>query len=132
MAAGVPAVADGSGGDDLTAGTSLVPSWVRYVGTPIALAIVTALTLGWVFSQDLLNREQNILNGPRIVEETLAHLQVTAIATLIVLLIAIRIPIAYSMILVGGVGVIVLAATVLTLWCDNSFTIHESFQLVAP
>ena len=81
---------------DVTGGGSLLPSWVRFVGTPIALAAVTGLTLSWVFSQDLLNREQNILNGPRILEETLAHMQVTAIATVLVLLIAIPLGIALT------------------------------------
>ena len=96
MAAGVPAVAEGAGADEFTKGTSTVPSWVRFVGTPIALALVTGLTLAWVFSQDLLNREQNILNGPRIIEETLAHVQVTVIATAIVLLMAIPLGIALT------------------------------------
>jgi osmoprotectant transport system permease protein len=66
-----------------------MPGWTRYVGTPIALIAITAGTLLWVFSQELLNRERAILNGERIVEELLAHMQLTIVATILVLLIAI-------------------------------------------
>ncbi len=73
-----------------------IPRWVRFVGTPVALLAVTAATLGWVFSQELLNRERNILNADRIIEETLAHLQLTVVATILVLLIAIPLGIALT------------------------------------
>lgn len=66
-----------------------MPRWTRYFGTPIALIAITAGTLLWVFSQELLNRERAILNGERIVEELLAHMQLTIVATILVLLIAI-------------------------------------------
>ncbi len=73
-----------------------LPRWVRVAGTPVALALVTAATLAWVFGQDLLQRERNILNADRIIEETLAHVWITAVATLVVLLIAIPLGIALT------------------------------------
>lgn len=62
---------------------------LRYFGTPVALAAVAVALLSWVFSQDLLGRERNILNADRIVEETIRHLNLTIVATVLVLAIAI-------------------------------------------
>jgi osmoprotectant transport system permease protein len=69
---------------------------VRMVATPIVLTVLTALTLTWVFSQDLNQRERNILTSDLIVEETLRHISLTAAATLFVLLIAIPLGIALT------------------------------------
>jgi len=66
-----------------------IPRWLRYAGTPVVLALVTWATLAWVFSQDLLNRETALLNTEKIVDETIQHLYLTVVATLVVLLIAI-------------------------------------------
>lgn len=74
-----------------TAGTEsrTVPRWVRYAGTPVALALVTWATLAWVFAQPLLERDRALLNREDIVAETINHIQLTAVATLVVLAIAI-------------------------------------------
>lgn len=62
---------------------------LRYVGTPVALAAITVALLWWVFSQELLTRERSILNADRIIEETVRHVNLTIVATVVVLLIAI-------------------------------------------
>jgi osmoprotectant transport system permease protein len=74
----------------------MLPKWVRVAGTPVALTLVTAATLAWVFGQDLLPRDRNILNADRIIEETIAHVSITLVATAIVLLIAIPLGIALT------------------------------------
>jgi osmoprotectant transport system permease protein len=77
-----------SPGDD-TDDQRTMPVWLRYVGTPLALVVVTVLTLQWVFSQELLQRDLELLNAERIIQETLQHLLLTGLATVLVLVIAI-------------------------------------------
>lgn len=76
-----------SGGSGIGART--VPRWVRYAGTPIVLALVTWATMAWVFSQELLSRDRALLNREDIVAETLQHIYITGVATVVVLAIAI-------------------------------------------
>lgn len=83
-----PQGAAASGGE-ATAGGSRTARILRFVGTPIALALATTLLLWWVFGQELLTRERNILTTDRIVEETIRHVELTAVATIFVLLIAV-------------------------------------------
>lgn len=61
----------------------------RYLGTPVAMGIVLLVLYLWVQSQELLTRERTILNADRLIEETIAHIQLTVAATIVVLLISI-------------------------------------------
>ena len=79
---------DGSGLPTLSPSTRAARI-ARFVGTPLALALVCVILWAWVSSQDLLARERTILTSDRIIEETIAHLQLTVVATFFVLAIAI-------------------------------------------
>lgn len=70
-------------------GATGVPPWWRHVGQPAFLVVVSLLLWLWVSAQELLPRDREILNQDRIVEETLRHLQLSVVATVLVLLIAI-------------------------------------------
>lgn len=72
-----------------TTGGSSAGALRRHATTPIVLALVCLGLYAWVQSQELLQREVAILNADRIAEEFLAHLRLTGVATLMVLVIAI-------------------------------------------
>src|SRR3954471_10344215 len=62
---------------------------LRYATTPVVLALVL-LALGWYVASrphDLI--EQRSLNWPYLISRTLQHIELTAIVTVIVLLIAV-------------------------------------------
>lgn len=61
----------------------------RYLGTPIALGAITYALLRWAFAGELSSQEARILNRNRIVEELIRHVELTVVATVLVLAIAI-------------------------------------------
>jgi osmoprotectant transport system permease protein len=68
------------------------PAWVRparYLGTPIALGAVTLALYFWVTSSPLSSSEARILNRETILEELYRHIELTVVATLMVLAIAV-------------------------------------------
>lgn len=60
-----------------------------YLFMPALLAAVLLVLWQWVSSQQLDNREQERLNRETIVTDTIEHLQLTAVATIIVVAIAV-------------------------------------------
>lgn len=62
---------------------------LRYVGTPIALGLITLALYLWVTAQELSTTEARILNRDKIVEELIRHINLSAVAVILVLLIAI-------------------------------------------
>lgn len=78
-------------GEDLTTphAQSRFARLLRYVGTPLFLGATVAALWGWIASKELIARERNILNMDRVIEELGAHIQLTVVATVIVLAIAI-------------------------------------------
>lgn len=67
-------------------------AWVRiarYLGTPLALSAVLFGLYAWVTSSELSSREARIINQDRLIEELIRHINLTIVATLLVLAIAI-------------------------------------------
>lgn len=64
-------------------------SLLAWVGMPVFLAVVGGSTYAWVQSQDLDTIETRVLTSDQLVGRTIEHLQLTAVSTLIVILIAI-------------------------------------------
>lgn len=62
---------------------------LRYVGTPVALASVLGLLYLWVSASELSTRQARQLNREVIVAETIRHIELSSVAVLLVLLIAI-------------------------------------------
>ncbi|WP_248961146.1 ABC transporter permease [Sphaerisporangium perillae] len=62
---------------------------LRYLGTPLALAAVLLVLYLWVSGQTLDSIEQRTMNWEYIHTRVLEHLQLTAVATLLVVIIAI-------------------------------------------
>jgi osmoprotectant transport system permease protein len=60
-----------------------------YLAMPAVLAAVTGLLYAYVRSQELDSIERRALNADTIVTETLQHIELTAVSTVVVLLIAI-------------------------------------------
>ncbi|MGJ9412580.1 ABC transporter permease [Aeromicrobium sp. CF4.19] len=66
-------------------------SLISWIGMPLFLLAIGGATWLWVGSQDLDTIEARVLTRDQLVERTLEHLQLTAVSTLIVILIAIPI-----------------------------------------
>ncbi|GAA2071226.1 ABC transporter permease [Aeromicrobium halocynthiae] len=64
-------------------------SVLSWVGMPIFLAVVFTGTYLWVQSQELGGVEQRVLTRAQLTSRTIQHLELTAVSTLIVILIAI-------------------------------------------
>ncbi|QNN51889.1 ABC transporter permease [Nocardioides mesophilus] len=62
---------------------------LNHLMTPALLVGVVLGLYGWVQAQDLDSIETRVLNRPAIIDATLQHLQLTAIASVLVILIAI-------------------------------------------
>jgi len=76
-----------AGGTDVFRGRST--SLMGYLGLPIALIIVCAVTLAWVFAQDLGSIERRVLEPGGIVEAFAKHMALTFVSTVFVILIAV-------------------------------------------
>lgn len=91
-----------SGGPDLAGaadvdGPSRAARYARWFGTPVALsAVLLALYVYVVTGPSLTATEARSLNRSRIVEELVAHLNLTIVATTIVLLISVPLGIALT------------------------------------
>jgi len=82
-------VALGPGTPVTIKGANHRPTLLEWLGMPAFLAAVFAATYFWVNSQDLDSIEQRVLTRDDLVERTVQHLQLTAVSTLIVLMLAI-------------------------------------------
>lgn len=83
-----PVVASGTG--PLKVETSSARgSVLSWVGMPIFLTVIFTGTYLWVQSQELGGVEQRVLTRDQITSRTIQHLELTAVSTLIVILIAI-------------------------------------------
>jgi osmoprotectant transport system permease protein len=60
-----------------------------YLGVPLALVAVSAVTLWWVTSQDLGSIERRLVNPTKISTAFVEHLQLTFVSTVFVILIAV-------------------------------------------
>ena len=62
---------------------------LRYAGVPAALALVLAATFVYVSSADLDSIEARLLDPERLVSATLRHLELVAVSTVVVVLLAV-------------------------------------------
>ena len=62
---------------------------LRYAGVPVALALVVAGVLVYVSTAELDSIEARLLDPDRLVSATLRHLQLVAVSTLVVVLLAV-------------------------------------------
>ena len=69
--------------------TSHRPTLLEWIGMPLLLLVIGVSTLLWVKSKELDSIEKRQLVGSKLWESTVEHLQLTAVSTLIVILIAI-------------------------------------------
>lgn len=72
------------------------PTLLEWLGMPAFLAAIGAATYLWVNSQELDSIEERILDRSALLDRTVQHLQLTAVSTLIVLLVAIPLGILLS------------------------------------
>ena len=82
-------VAMGTGTPTSVADANHRPTLLEWLGMPAFLAAVFAATWLWVRSQDLDSIEERVLTREQLVERTVQHLELTAVSTVIVLLLAI-------------------------------------------
>ncbi len=61
----------------------------RYVGTPVALAGICYALYAWVTATPLSSQESRLLNRHRLIEEVVRHINLSAVAVVLVLVIAI-------------------------------------------
>lgn len=80
-------------GDALDPGPSPGPSsrsaWWRRLGVPLVLAVVVGAVLVYVQTADLDDIEARLLDPDRLLSATLRHLQLVAVSTIIVILLAV-------------------------------------------
>lgn len=93
MIAGPPTIAD-PGARAALAGTSVGrrgrrTTLLEYVGLPLVLVAVSALTLWWVGAQDLGSIERRLVNPTKISTAFVEHLQLAFVSTVFVILIAV-------------------------------------------
>ncbi|HVL54372.1 MAG TPA: ABC transporter permease [Vitreimonas sp.] len=93
MIAGPPVAIDPAA-RTAAAGATLVPRSrlgmaLTYVGVPIALVAVSALTLAWVGAQDLGSIERRLVNPDRISTAFVQHLQLAFVSTVLVISLAV-------------------------------------------
>lgn len=84
-----PDVAMGTGTPVSIADADHRPTLLEWLGMPAFLAAVFAATWFWVHAQELDSIEERVLTRDQLVERTVQHLQLTAVSTLIVLVLAI-------------------------------------------
>lgn len=65
------------------------PTLLQWIGMPLFLATIFGATYYWVTSKDLDSIEERVLTSDVLVGRTVEHLQLTAVSTLIVLVIAV-------------------------------------------
>jgi len=75
--------------DTETQAKSDFPPWLRYAGMPVALAIVCAALYFWVHSMELDSIEKRSLNPNTIITLVIQHIELTLVATVLVVLIAV-------------------------------------------
>ncbi len=72
-----------------TPGTSARSPWVRRLGVPVLLAAVVAAVLVYVQTAELDDIEARLLDPDRLLSATLTHLQLVAVSTVLVVLLAV-------------------------------------------
>lgn len=79
----------GSGAAPMRVARGGRPTLLEWLGMPAFLLVVGVATYAWIQSRDLDSIEERVLTRDQLVEKLVEHLQLTAVSTVIVILLAI-------------------------------------------